>query len=157
MNFWNEDFEHPGFVSTEVTDTTSSSGLLPTSTSVQKVSEGLGPNDVYISKPVAIIPHLSNPHALRFIPIEPGITFSMSVRYYTITNGWSNWVPFSSLVYPLYTLDLSTVAAGDVIKWQMYVSGEVKGMSVVYLTNTISYNTGEFIWDSGAWGEGTLQ
>jgi len=155
LNFWAEDFDRPGYISTEVTDTSVATGLAPTETLVQKVYEGLGPGDTYISKPVAITPNLSVPHAFRIIPVEPGITFFMTFRYYTNAAGWSNWTNFGTMVYPYYTLDVSAEAAGDIVKWQMCVRGEVKGIIATYLSSVLAYAP-SFIWDSGAWGEGTL-
>lgn len=157
FHFWAEDFDRPGWISTEVTDTTLGEGLSPTETLITKVYPGLGPDDTYVSRPIAVSPNTAKPNAIRFIPIEPGITFNMKARYYTLTGGWQNWVDLGHFDEPNYTIDLTAVTAGDIVKWQMYVAGEVRGMIISYLAdNTFAHTkAGSFIWDVGAWDEGT--
>jgi len=157
FHFWAEDFDRPGYIATEVSDTTTGEGLAPAETLITKVHAGLGPGDVYVSKPVVVAPNTATPNALRFIPIEPGTTFTLKVRYYTYSGGWQNWIDMGAFVDPLYTIDLTGVAAGDIVKWQMYVTGEVSGMIIAYLADATLADSwaASFIWDVGAFGNGT--
>lgn len=157
FHFWAEDFDRPGYIATEVSDTTSGAGLAPTETLITKVHAGLGPGDVYVSKPVVVAPNDAVPHAMRFIPIEPGPTFTLKARYYTFSGGWQNWIDLGSFSAPEYTIDLTGVSAGDVVKWQMYVAGEVRGMIIAYLADATLADSWapSFIYDVGAWDTGT--
>ncbi len=138
---WSEDFNQPTLVATEVVDTTTGEGLAPVETAITKSYKGLGPGDIYVSKPIAITPNTAQPNAFRFIPIKAENTFDLKVRYYKYTSGWTNWVSLSSLIEPPYTLDLNGVADGDIAKWQMYVTGEVQGMIIAYLASELAGGT----------------
>jgi hypothetical protein len=149
--YWAEDFDKPRLVTTEVTDTTEATGLVPTESTLTKLAKGLGRNDTYVSRPVPIKPYNSNAEVLRFVPIQAGAYFTLKVRYYRAgtTNAWSNW---STLAAPY---QISIVFA-DVIKWQMVVTGPVEGMYIIMTTTTGTVDTGRFIANFGAFVDGVF-
>jgi hypothetical protein len=154
-NFWVEDFDQPRFISTEVVDTDLARGLAPTKTKMRKIFEGLDRFDTYVGKPIAVLPHLSAPQALRFIPIEPDRDFNMLARYFDGTGNWSNWVPLGGFMLPAFTIDL-VPATSPLVKWQVVVSGQCKGLIVVYVTDGPGVDPGSVVFDVGTWDNGTF-
>lgn len=155
FQFWGEDFDRPRYIGSEVTDTDlATNGLGPTQTVIKKTSIGLSDGDIYVSKPIGIRPHISTPLSLRFVPIEPGPSFELRARVFDETSGaWSNWYTFSTFTTPDYTISLAGM--GPLVKWQMYVSGKVRGMTVVYLTDSEGVPPA-FVFDVGAFDEGSF-
>jgi len=152
FNFWVEDFDKPKFLCTEFTDTSTS--FLPSlSTSMRKEEEGLHRRDRYVGRPIAVRPHTSTPVAIRFVPIEPDRDFTMWARFFDGTGVWSDWTPLSGFVSPQYTIDLS-VAASPVVKWQVIVQGESKGLITTYVTDGPGIPA-SFVFDVGVWDRGT--
>ena len=148
--YWAEDFDKPRLVTTQVTDTTSGTGLAPTELTVSKLNPGLGRNDTYISRPIPVKPAAGNPEALRFIPIQPGLGFSIKARYFT-AGSWTNWI--TSFTAPNYTINLS--GAADIIKWQVVVTGPALGMYAVLLMDSDATHA-DFKENLGAWVDGVL-
>lgn len=154
LGYWAEDFDRPKYIGTDVSDTTILSGLEPQDTIIKKTSRGISDGDVYISKPIAVRPHTSNPRSLRFIPIEPGASLEILVRYFDETSAaWSNWI--SVMLNPDFAIDLVAAGAGPLVKWQMRVTGKVRGMVVVYLTDGPGIPP-SFVFDVGAFDEGVF-
>lgn len=154
FSFWVEDFDQPKFITTEVTNTSAGTGLAPTKTKTRKTFDGLDKFDVYVSRPVAVEPHVSTPVALRFIPIEPNLQFNMLARYFDGSGAWSSWTPLGTFASPAFTIDLGS-AVGPIIKWQVMVAGQCKGLVVVYVTDgpglaaSVVFDVGVF--DDGAY------
>jgi len=155
FNFWVEDFDHPKFVSTLFSDTTTSPSLPSTSTSMRKVFEGLDRFDTYVGRPIAVRPHDSSPVAIRFTPIEPDRDFQLFARYFDGTGAWSDWVDLGGFVLPGYTIDLSG-ATSPLIKWQVVVSGQCQGLITTYITDGPGASAASFVFDVGVWDNGTF-
>lgn len=153
FNFWVEDFDMPKFISTEFTDTTTSPLLSPTPTDMRKIFDGLDRFDTYVGKPIAVRPHDSNPVAIRFVPIEPDRNFQIWARYFDGTLAWTDWTPLSSFLLPPFIIDLAA-AASPLIKWQVIVSGECKGLITTYVTDGPGAGAAAFVFDVGVWDNG---
>jgi hypothetical protein len=152
LQYWAEDFDKPRLVTTEVTHTALvPDGLDPIPTELTKLAKGLGRNDTYISRPIAVKPYSGTARKLRFMPIQPGPGFSLKVRYYRagVTNAWTPWI--DSFSNPGYTVSLSSLT--DMVKWQMIVTGPCQGMYVVLTTND---GADSLVFDSGAWPNGVF-
>lgn len=154
-NFWVEDFDSPKFVSTQFTDTAPSPSLSALKTKMRKTVEGLDRFDTYVSRPVAVRPHDSAPVAIRFTPIEPDRDFQMFVRTFDGSAVWTDWVDLAGFALPNYTISLST-ALSPLVKWQMAVSGQCKGMIVTYITDGPGAGVSAFVFDVGVWDNGTF-
>lgn len=154
-NFWVEDFDQPKFLTTLFSDTTTSPLLPPLSTDMRKEEEGLHRRDRYVGRPIAVRPHTSTPLALRFIPIEPDRDFNLYARYFDGTSAWSDWVSLGSFLGPAYTIDLAAAGVvSPIVKWQVIVEGECKGITSVYITDGPGV-PGSFVFDVGVWDVGT--
>lgn len=154
FNFWVEDFDRPKFIATEFTDTTTSPLLPPLATDMRKIFEGLDRTDRYVGKPIAVRPHTSLPVAIRFVPIEPDRDFTMWARYFDGTGAWVDWVPLSGFFLPQFTIDLA-LATSPIVKWQVIVQGECKGLITVYITDGPGIPAA-FVFDVGVWDNGTF-
>lgn len=154
FNFWVEDFDSPKFVATQFTDIVSS-GLAALKTKMRKTVEGLDRFDTYVGRPLAVRPHDSAPIAIRFTPIEPDRSFQLFIRTFDGSLTWSNWVDLAGFVLPNYTVSLDT-ALSPLIKWQMAVSGQCKGMIVTYITDGPGAGASAFVYDVGVWDNGTF-
>jgi len=164
FNHWVEDFDQPKFItnkwSDDAADTLAGSVAFPPfDTKMRKIFDGLDLRDVYVSKPIAVRPHLDAPVALRFIPIEPGRDFKLYARYFDGTALWSPWLDSGSMFMPPYKVSL-TGAVTPLVKWQMAVSGQCKGMIIVYVVDSVPGAGGglppEFAWDVGVWDDGAF-
>lgn len=155
FNFWVEDFDQPKFISTEFIDVAAGSAILaPQQTDMRKVFEGLDKFDQYVGKPIAVRPHTSAPSAIRFVPIEQDENFEMFARYFDGTGVWTDWTPLSGFVLPAYTIDLAPATA-PLIKWQVVVRGQCKGLITIYITDGVGLG-GAFVFDVGVWDNGTF-
>lgn len=154
FNFWVDDFDHPKFVSTQWTDDTTSPSLDPSSTKMRKIFEGLDRFDTYVGRPIAVRPHDSAPVALRFTPIEPDRDFQLFARYFDGTGVWSDWVDLGGFVLPNYTIDLLG-SPSPLIKWQVIVSGQCKGLITTYVTDGPGLSASAFVFDVGVWDNGS--
>ncbi len=155
FNFWVDDFDRPKFISTEWTDDSTSPSLDPSSTKMRKIFEGLDRFDVYVGRPMAVRPHDSNPVAIRFTPIEPDRDFQLFARYFDGAGSWSDWVDLGGFVLPNYTIDLSAIVP-PLIKWQVVVSGQCKGLITTYVTDGAGLGASAFVFDAGVWDNGAF-
>lgn len=154
FNFWVEDFDQPKFISTEfVDDRVGTPVLTPQKTDMRKIFEGLDKFDQYVGKPIAVRPHTSSPSAIRFVPIEQDEDFELFARYFDGTGVWTDWTPLSGFVSPQYTIDLAP-ATTPLVKWQVVVRGQCKGLITVYVTDGPGLG-GAFVFDVGVWDNGT--
>jgi hypothetical protein len=154
FNFWVEDFDRPKFITTEFTDASVGvPALTPQKTDMRKIVEGLDKFDQYVGKPIAVRPHTSSPSAIRFVPIEQDESFELFARYFDGTGSWTDWTPLSGFLLPQYTLDLAG-ATSPLIKWQVVVRGQCKGLITVYVTDGVGLG-GAFVFDVGVWDNGT--
>lgn len=155
FNFWVDDFDSPKFVSTQWTDDSTSPSLDPSSTKMRKVFDGLDRFDTYVGRPMAVRPHDSAPIAIRFSPIEPDRDFQLFARYFDGGGAWSDWTDLGTFVLPNYSIDLST-ATSPLIKWQVIVSGQCKGLIVTYVTDGPGAGAASFVFDVGVWDNGSF-
>lgn len=155
FNFWVDDFDSPKFVATQWTDNTTSPSLDPSSTKMRKVFDGLDRFDTYVGRPMAVRPHDSAPVAIRFTPIEPDRDFQLFARYFDGSGAWSDWVDLGGFVLPNYTIDLAAATA-PLIKWQVIVSGQCKGLITTYVTDGPGAGAAAFVFDVGVWDSGSF-
>ena len=157
FNFWLEDFDQPKFITSEWSDNDVAGDDPPFETKMRKVFDGLDLHDLYVSKPIAVRPHVDSPAWLRFIPIEPDRNFKLYARYYDGLSAWSPWVGSGSMVMPPYSLNL-TGATLPLTKWQMAVEGQCKGMIVVYVVDLAAGGAlpASFAYDIGVWDNGAF-
>lgn len=154
-NFWVEDFDAPKFLSTQFTDIITSPSLSARKTKMRKTVEGLDRFDTYVSRPVAVRPHDSQPLAIRFTPIEPDREFQLFARTFDGTGAWSDWTNLAGFVLPNYTIDLSATIS-PLVKWQVVVAGQCKGLIVTYITDGPGAGASAFVFDVGVWDNGTF-
>jgi len=155
FNFWVDDFDGPKFVATQWTDDSTSPSLDPSSTKMRKVFDGLDRFDTYVGRPMAVRPHDSAPIAIRFTPIEPDRDFQLFARYFDGSGAWTDWIDLGAFVLPNYTIDLST-ATSPLIKWQVIVSGQCKGLITTYVTDGPGAGVAAFVFDVGVWDNGAF-
>jgi hypothetical protein len=155
FNFWVDDFNQPKFISTQWTDNSTSPALDPSSTKMRKIFDGLDRFDTYVGRPMAVRPHDSNPVAIRFTPIEPDRDFQLFARYFDGSGAWSDWRDLGGFVLPNYSIDLTTTIP-PLIKWQVIVSGQCKGLITTYVTDGPGLGAAAFVFDVGVWDNGSF-
>jgi hypothetical protein len=143
--YWAEDFDKPRYITTEVTDTTTVSGLAPTTTSISKLAKGLSANDTYVSRPIPVKPYTGTATKIKFLPVQSGAGFSLKFRYFDTTN-WSSWQTNTDHTF--------TLSSNPVRKWQIVVTGPVQGLYAVLTTSTGMADSALYKSNMGAWIDG---
>jgi len=182
-----EDFSKPRYVASKWQQASPVFNLADTDevppynvTKIAKQNQALNRRDFYVSRPLPVTPHNGAvAKRLRITPFSHGPMnrdaiglpgFSIWMRVYTTTDGWSAWTykrnAASTLVDPEMTFDLdlirmangiysATSATNKLLKMQFCIEGAVRGLGVVVLLDQapsgpyLVYDIG--VWDVDAW------